>query len=226
MPMRDSMPCRRSIVPSDVFCGRRPVCAAAMLGATTFADAAAPDGGTTTRYVSARITFAGPSAEVGAVRPSGLSPDVAFADALPAAQPTPGRSLQACRMRRVHDVAFSNAKARICRGRTGSGLEDNRRRHQGTWTATLNRGSPYYYYGIAATGKTVVASGFNDNNSEAILSESTDGGKSWSLADIILQHQCLGRAAYGFPAQDGAGTCDERRGACQSECRMVDGHAE
>ena len=45
-----------------------------------------------------------------------------------------------------------------------------------TWTEILNRGYPYYYYGIAVSGKNVVASGFDDSNSEAILTPSTNGG--------------------------------------------------
>jgi photosystem II stability/assembly factor-like uncharacterized protein len=89
----------------------------------------------------------------------------------------------------VHDVAFESATV----GYAAAELGEVWKTKDGgsTWSLILNRGFPYYYYGIAVHGSKVVASGFDDSNSEAILTESTDGGKNWS-SDVVLSTNAWG----------------------------------
>ena len=55
-----------------------------------------------------------------------------------------------------------------------------------TWTEVLNRGFPYYYYGVEAlSAQKLVVSGFNNTTSQGIITWSTDGGATWS-ADQVL----------------------------------------
>jgi photosystem II stability/assembly factor-like uncharacterized protein len=170
-----------------------PVLAAAWLGATIFANAAPPDEGTTTRYVSARMPFAGPSAEVGAVRAAGLSLDAS--SLTPAGRATnTWTKLATLPGAVVHDVAFSSAKVGYAAAELGQVWKTTDGGKK--WTEILNRGFPYYYYGIAVSGKTVVASGFNDNDSEAILSQSDDGGKTWSADTILSTNAWGGRVRF------------------------------
>jgi photosystem II stability/assembly factor-like uncharacterized protein len=155
-----------------------PLLSAFLLTATT----ALADGVHSTRYISARIPMVGPSLEVGATRPSGLSP---AAQTITATQhPTnTWAKLATLAGATVHDVAFASAKTGYAAAELGQVWETTDGGN--TWKEILNRSFPYYYYGIALSGKTVVASGFNDQTGQAILSQSNDGGKTW-LADVVL----------------------------------------
>ncbi len=134
------------------------------------------------RYVTARVPVAGPSVEVGAVRPAGLSPR--GAEMTPAGHPAnTWTKLATLPGAVVHDVAFASATVGYAAAELGQVWETTN--GGASWTRILNRGFPYYYYGIAANGKTVFASGFDDSTGTAILSESKDGGKTWQ-ADVTL----------------------------------------
>ena len=139
------------------------------------------------------MPFAGPSAEVGAVRPAGLSPNESSLT-------PPGRTtntwtkLATLPNAVVHDVAFSSAKTGYAAAELGQVWKTTDGGKK--WTEILDRGFPYYYYGIAVTGKVVVASGFDDSNSEAILSQSNDGGKTWSADTILSTNAWGGRVRF------------------------------
>ena len=134
------------------------------------------------RYVTARVPVAGRGMEVGAFRPAGLSPR---ADAMtPAGHPANSWSkLANLPGAVVHDVAFQNATVGYAAAELGQVWKTTDGGN--SWKLILNRSFPYYYYGINVMGPVVMASGFDDNNSEAILSISTNGGAKWA-ADIVL----------------------------------------
>jgi photosystem II stability/assembly factor-like uncharacterized protein len=56
-----------------------------------------------------------------------------------------------------------------------------------TWNMVLNLGYPYYFYGVAASGKVIAVTGFIDSatSQSGVLRRSEDGGTTWS-SDIIL----------------------------------------
>jgi len=165
-----------------------------LTGTTTIASAAA------TRYVSARIPVIGAAREIGATRPPGLSP--APASMTPAGAPANSwTQLATLPGAVVHDVAFSSAST----GFAAAELGQVWRTTDGgkTWAMVLNRNFPYYYYGISVKGNEVIASGFNDDNSEAILTISHDGGAKWGK-DIVLSTSAWGgRVRYVHGGMDG-----------------------
>lgn len=133
----------------------------------------------TTQVVSSRVPIVGASRDIGAVRqtvPHRYS-------APPLRQTNSWTKLATLPNATVHDVAFANAMVGYAAAELGQIWET--KDGGNSWTEILNRGFPYYYYGIAVHGKTVIASGFDDSNSEAILTESKDGGSTWS-ADVVL----------------------------------------
>jgi photosystem II stability/assembly factor-like uncharacterized protein len=162
-------------------------------GAATLAHA----GDGATLYVSGRAPIQAPivgqSKDIGAYRPAGLSPRV---DAMtPAGHPTnTWTKLASLPNATAHDIAFEDATT----GYAAAELGQVWKTVDGgaTWTEILNRGFPYYYYGIYVTGKTVVASGFDDSNSEAILSESKDGGKTWKPDTVLSTNAWAGRVTF------------------------------
>ncbi|HEX3664856.1 MAG TPA: hypothetical protein VHU23_06470 [Rhizomicrobium sp.] len=166
----------------------------------TFALLGASAHAATTRYVSARLPMNGPSQEAGAVRPAGLSPDKH--KLTPKGQPSntwtqlanlPGAT--------VHDVAFSSPTTGYAAAELGQIWQTT----DGgtTWKEILNRSFPYYYYGIAVNGKKIVATGFDDNNSEAILTESTDGGVTWKPDVVLSDNAWGGRVRFVHGLKDG-----------------------
>lgn len=185
-------------IPSSLFSGGRIATAALLLGMTVPASATTSEG--LVPYVSARIPMNGPSKETGALRPRALSPD--RNSLTPAGHPAntwthlanlPGAT--------VHDVAFVSPTVGYAAAELGQVWETTDGGN--TWTEILNRGFPYYYYGIAVSGKKITASGFDDSNSEAILTESNDGGKTWA-ADIVLSSNAWGgRVRYVKGVKDG-----------------------
>ncbi len=152
------------------------------LGAMAFVGAAAADAAGSIRHVSARLPILGHAADVGADRPAGLSTGAQATT--PQGHPANSwTKLATLANAVVHDVAFANAATGYAAAELGQVWKTSD--GGAKWTLILNRGFPYYYYGIYVSGKTVVASGFDDSNSEAILSQSSDGGKTWA-ADIVL----------------------------------------
>ena len=173
-----------------------PALAALLLAGTSMPSFAGS--GATTDYVSARLPMNGPSAEIGAIRPAGLAPHSITPSGHPGNDWTLLANLPGAT---VHDVAFVSPTVGYAAAELGQVWETT---DGGTsWTKILNRGFPYYYYGIAVSGQKVVACGFNDDNSEAILSESDDGGKSWK-ADVVLSTDAWGgRVRYTHGVKDG-----------------------
>lgn len=141
----------------------------------------------TAYHLTLRIPMNGPSKDVGAVRPE--VPGIAH-PLTPVGHPTntwtklanlPGAT--------VHDVAFASPTVGYAAAELGQIWKTTDGGN--TWTEVLNRGFPYYYYGIAVVGQKVFASGFDDTNSEAILTESNDGGSAWK-ADVVLSTNAWG----------------------------------
>jgi photosystem II stability/assembly factor-like uncharacterized protein len=173
--MMIALRCRLSARGTSVF-------AAALLAGASGSAHAATGGGAMTRYVSARTPVAGPSRDIAAVRPAGLSPQPSTMT--PAGHPAntwtklanlPGAV--------VHDVAFVSPTVGYAAAEQGQVWKTT---NGGTsWTEIFNRGFPYYYYGVAVTGNKVIVSGFNDSTSAGILTQSNDGGNTWR-ADVVL----------------------------------------
>ena len=134
------------------------------------------------RYVSARMPINGPSMALSVLRPAGLSPSV---DAMTPAGHAANNWIKLASLQdaTIHDVAFTSATTGYAAGELGQvwATTDGGK----SWSEILNRGFPYYYYGISVIGQTIVASGFDDSNSQAILTQSNDGGATW-LPDTIL----------------------------------------
>jgi len=101
----------------------------------------------------------------------------------------------------VHDVAFVSPTVGYAAAELGQVWETTD--GGSSWTEILNRGFPYYYYGIAVDGQKIVASGFDDDNSEAILTESTDGGKTWKADTVLSTNAWAGRVRFTHGLKDG-----------------------
>lgn len=154
----------------------------------------------TTRYVSARVPLigSGTSKLLSAQRPAGLAPTRMTA---------PGRAvntwnkLGTMAAAVVHDVTFVSPR----KGYAAAELGQVWRTTDGGahWTLLLNRGFPYYYYGIYASGQTIVASGFNDQTSEGILTESGDGGAHWKKDTILSSDSWADRVRYAQKLENG-----------------------
>ncbi len=92
----------------------------------------------------------------------------------------------------VHDVDFPTARVGYAAAELGQvwKTEDGGK----TWTRILNRGFPYYYYGVEAISRDhLVVSGFNNTTSEGIISWSHDGGATWSADQVISGTAWVGR---------------------------------
>lgn len=142
-------------------------------------------------YVTARLPIIGRAVEIGAVRP-------VIAGSGRATAPLRGSNtwskLATLPNATVHDVAFASATVGYAAAELGQVWKT--KDGGDTWQLDLNRGFPYYYYGIAVSGSKVIASGFDDSNSEAILTESTDSGKTWSKDVILSTNAWAGRVRF------------------------------
>lgn len=151
-----------------------------------------------TLYVSARLPIIGHSVEIGAVRPATTaSPRLP----VPLRPTNTWTKIATLPNATVHDVAFASATV----GYAAAELGQVWKTADGgsTWQLILNRGFPYYYYGIAVSGQKVTASGFDDSNSEAILTESRDGGKTWSKDHVLSTNAWAGRVRFVHGLKDG-----------------------
>jgi photosystem II stability/assembly factor-like uncharacterized protein len=176
-----------------------PVCArTTLLSAATLTLLSTPSHAAMTLHVSARIPMNGPSKEIAAVRPVGLD----RVELTPKGHPTnTWTTLAKLPGATVHDVAFASASVGYAAAELGQVWQTADGGQ--TWKEILNRGFPYYYYGIAVDGNKISATGFDDSNSEAILTASTDGGKTWK-ADIVLSTNAWGgRIRYTQGVKDG-----------------------
>jgi photosystem II stability/assembly factor-like uncharacterized protein len=143
------------------------------------------------RQVSARVPVQGRSQALAAVRPSSAIPR---AGALTPA----GRAVNAWKPlftmpgAVVHDVDFPTAKIGFAAAELGQVWKTTDGGN--SWTRILNRGFPYYYYGVEALNhRTLVVSGFNNQTSEGILSWSHDGGATWDDDLVISPNAWVGR---------------------------------
>lgn len=151
-----------------------------------------------TLHVAARVPIVGRSIEIGAVRTIVPRPREPSPPLRPMNTWTKLATLQNAT---VHDVVFESATV----GYAAAELGEVWKTKDGgnSWKLVLNRGFPYYYYGIALFGKKVIASGFDDSNSEAILTESTDGGKTWSADTVLSTNAWAGRVRFVHDLKDG-----------------------
>ncbi|HEY1614138.1 MAG TPA: hypothetical protein VGF97_10650 [Rhizomicrobium sp.] len=153
-----------------------------------------------THYVSARLPFIGQSREVGADRPAGLSSGLRAMT--PAGHPAnTWTKLATLPGAVVHDVAFADSLVGYAAAELGEVWKTTNGGK--SWTLILNRGFPYYYYGISVSGKMVTASGFNDNNSEAILTQSQDSGATWGTDTILSTNAWGGRVRFAHGQKSG-----------------------
>ena len=169
---------------------KAPVTGALLLGMTILAGPAAADD---VRYVSGLAPVIGNSKELGAVRSRGLSP-TRTAMTLKGRPANTWNKLGTMTGAIVHDVAFVSTTT----GYAAAELGQVWRTTDGGahWTKILNRNFPYYYYGVQATGLTIVASGFNDSTGEGILTESDDGGATWNTDTILSPNAWAGRVRF------------------------------
>lgn len=153
----------------------------------------------TTYHLSGRIPMNGPSRDVGALRPvvRARAPQISLSGH-PANTWTKLANLPGAT---VHDVAFASPTVGYAAAELGQVWKTTDGGN--TWTEILNRGFPYYYYGIAVNGQKVVASGFDDSNSEAILSESGDGGTTWKADVVLSTNAWAGRVRFTHRTKDG-----------------------
>jgi photosystem II stability/assembly factor-like uncharacterized protein len=133
-----------------------------------------------TTYVNARVPIVHPSKVLSAVRPAAMHPRRVTS---PGASVNTWTKLGTMSGAVVHDVAFVSPTVGYAAAELGQVWETTD--GGAHWTKILNRGFPYYYYGIYASGETVIASGFNDSTGEGLLTESDNGGSAWN-ADTIL----------------------------------------
>jgi photosystem II stability/assembly factor-like uncharacterized protein len=152
----------------------------------------------TTRYIAAREPIVGLSVELDAVRPTVAASHLI----VPALRPANSwNKLATLPNATAHDLAFESATVGYAAAELGQVWKT--KDGGNTWALILNRGFPYYYYGVALVGRKVIASGFDDSNSEAILTESNDGGKDWA-SDVVLSNNAWGgRVRFVHRLKDG-----------------------
>jgi photosystem II stability/assembly factor-like uncharacterized protein len=149
-------------------------------------------------YVTARLPIVGHSVEIGAVRPViPTSPR----RSPPIRRTNTWTKLATLSNATVHDVAFGTATIGYAAAELGQIWKTTDGGN--TWQLVLNRGYPYYYYGIALSGQKVIASGFDDSNSEAILTESNNGGATWSKDVVLSTNAWAGRVRFVHGLKDG-----------------------
>src|SRR5215469_16616048 len=109
------------------------------------------------RHVTARVPVVGKSIEIGAVRPNFR----AVREPAPPLRPSnTWTKLATLPNATVHDVAFVSPTVGYAAAELGQIWQT--KNGGNTWQLILNRGFPYYYYGIAVFGQKVIASGFDD----------------------------------------------------------------
>lgn len=165
------------------------------------------------RHVSARMPVVGPSRALSALRPSTATP--------PLGQLTPQGpakntwNLMATLPGAVaHDVDFPTPQIGFAAAELGQvwKTKDGGR----TWAKVLNRGFPYYYYGVAALSRQdIVVSGFNNSTSEGIITWSHDGGKTWLPDEVLSSNAWIGRIR--MPVGQGLGLAMNGGGSSGSD---------
>jgi photosystem II stability/assembly factor-like uncharacterized protein len=141
-----------------------------------------PEGPDLVRYVSARTPMQGPSRELGALRPARIPSDAPRLNSNREANPW--RHLATIPGAVVRDIAFANTRIGYAVAELGQVWKttDGGR----TWTAVLNLGFPYYWYGVDTLDPdTVVISGFDNAAFTGLVRWTRDGGDTWS-ADVLV----------------------------------------
>jgi photosystem II stability/assembly factor-like uncharacterized protein len=158
---------------AHLFCSVTLVC--------VFANAHAQSADSNVHHVSALTPVQGHGRVLSADRPASLGPSRLTETAQPSANAWKLQATLAGAV--IHDIAFASPQIGYAVAELGQVWKtvDG----GSTWTEILNLGFPYYWYGIAAQGKKVVISGFEDSIGEGIIRRSSDGGKTWT-SDIVL----------------------------------------
>ena len=171
---------------------------ASMIVPTVSAIAGTADGSTQTTYVSARVPIVGSSKALSAVRAPGLSPKQVTP---PGERANTWTKLGGMSGAVVHDVTFVSPTVGYAAAELGQIWQTTDGGNH--WTAILNRGFPYYYYGIYVSGEIVIASGFNDQTGEGLLSQSDDGGTTWNQDTILSSNAWAGRVRFAHGVKHG-----------------------
>lgn len=150
------------------------------------------------KYVSARVPVVGLSKTLSATRPAGLSPRRPTA---PKAAVNTWTKLGTMSGAVVHDVTFVSPTVGYAAAELGQVWKTTD--GGAHWATILNRGFPYYYYGIYAVGETVIAPGFNDSSGEGLLSETDDGGATWNKDKILSSNAWAGRVRFAHGLRHG-----------------------
>ena len=174
---------------------------AATIGvATILSGAAAATTSDGSRYVSGRMPVIGASKELSATRPANvmaksypLTPEGRPVNTWTKLATLPGAV--------VHDAAFVSPTTGYAAAELGQVWETTD--GGAHWTRILNRNFPYYYYGIYATGQTVVASGFDDSTGQGILTQSNDGGATWQTDTVLSSNAWVGRVRFTKQTRNG-----------------------
>jgi photosystem II stability/assembly factor-like uncharacterized protein len=162
------------------------------------ASGASAEGVAPANYVSARVPTMGQSRTLGAVRPAGLSPRAVTQNGKSVNTWTKLAMLPGAV---VHDVTFVSPQTGYAAAELGQVWKTTD--GGAHWTPILNRGFPYYYYGITASAQTIIASGFNDQTSEGLLTESADGGKTWKHDKILSSNAWADRVRFAHGLKGG-----------------------
>ena len=150
-------------------------------------------------YVSARVPISGGhSRMMSAVRAGRLTPRSATS---PGQRANTWMKLGIMASAVVHDVTFVSPTVGFAAAELGQVWQTSD--GGAHWTRILNRGFPYYYYGIYASGDTVIASGFNDQTSEGILTRSDDDGATWKTDKILSSSAWADRVRYASGLKHG-----------------------
>jgi photosystem II stability/assembly factor-like uncharacterized protein len=85
----------------------------------------------------------------------------------------------------IHDMVFVNATVGYAAAEGGQVWKTTNAGK--SWKMVLNLGYPYYFYGVAVSGKNIAVTGFIDTvgNQSGVLRWSADGGATWG-ADVVL----------------------------------------
>src|SRR5579875_3698250 len=98
----------------------------------------------------------------------------------------------------IHDVAFPTSQV----GYAAAELGQVWKTIDGgsTWAEVMNLGFPYYWYGVAAKGRSVVVSGFDDSTEQGVISWSHDSGQTWTAPIVVMPDGWANRIRFANPS--------------------------
>lgn len=159
---------------------------AALSGAPAVAADTGFTAGTETLYVSSQFPISGdPQTQQQTAATRAVAPAAAAPALTPVGQPVNSWATVATLPGAVvHDVVFPTANVGYAAAELGQVWKTTDGGN--TWIKILDRGFPYYFYGIdALSADRIVVSGFNNANFNAISAETDDGGKTWSPDQVF-----------------------------------------